>query len=149
MLQGCSPKCIIPKSSKKRVRPLLCTSLVPHLRYMRYKRKCSSLLRYKFIYTYNCFISLHMNTNARSRLLDTGRVLSFRFSQPSVRAGSPCDRSLSHSRGGYFVANETPGSRAGCPVRDNPPTWVESQSGRSCRARPPSLTEVIMQGQLI
>ena len=90
-----------------------------------------------------------MNTNARSRLLDTGRVLSFRFSQPSVRAGSPCDRSLSHSRGGYFVANETPGSRAGCPVRDNPPTWVESQSGRSCRARPPSLTEVIMQGQLI
>ena len=24
-------KCIIPKSSKKRVRPLLCTSLVPHL----------------------------------------------------------------------------------------------------------------------
>ena len=90
-----------------------------------------------------------MNTNARSRLLDTGRVLSFRFSQPSVRAGSPCDRSLSHSRGGYFVANETPGSRAGCPVRDNPPTWVESQSGRSCRARPPSLTEVKMHGQLI
>ena len=73
----------------------------------------------------------YMNTNARSRLLDTGRVLSFRFSQPSVRAGSPCDRSLSHSRGGYFVANETPSPRAGCPVRDNPPTWVESQSGRS------------------
>ena len=40
--------CIIPKSSKKRVRPPLCTSLVPHLRYMRYKHKCTSLLRYKF-----------------------------------------------------------------------------------------------------
>ena len=90
-----------------------------------------------------------MNKNARSRLLDTGRVLSFWFSQPSVRAGSPCDRSLSHSRGGYFVANETPSPRAGCPVRDNPPTWVESQSGRSYRARPPSLTELRMQGRLI
>ena len=87
-----------------------------------------------------------MKTIARSRLLDTGRVLSFRFSQPSVRAGSPCDHSLSHGRGGYFVANETPGPRAGCPVRDNPPTWVESQSGRCFRARPPSLTDVRMQG---
>ena len=90
-----------------------------------------------------------MKTNARSRLLDTGRVLSFRFSQPSVRAGSPCDHSLSHGRGGYFVANETPGPQAGCPVRDNPPTWVESQSGRCCRARPPSLTDVKMQGEVI
>ena len=90
-----------------------------------------------------------MNTNARGRPLDTGRVLSFRFSQPSVRAGSPCDHSLSHGRGGYFVANETPGPRAGCPVRDNPPTWVESQSGRCFRGRPPSLTDVKMQGEVI
>ena len=92
---------------------------------------------------------VHINTNARGWPLNTGRILSFRFSQPSVRAGSPCDRSLSHSRGGYFVANETPSPRAGCPVRDNPPTWVESQSGRSYLARPPSLTELRMQGRLI
>ena len=64
----------------------------------------------------------HMNTNARGRLLDTGRVLSFQFSQPSVRAGSPCDHSLSHGRGGYFVANETPGPRV--PFRTiHPPGW--------------------------
>ena len=41
-------KCIIPKSSKKRVRPLLCTTLVPHLWYMWYKHKCTTLLWYKF-----------------------------------------------------------------------------------------------------
>ena len=35
---------------------------------------------------------INMNTNARSRLLDTGQVLSFRFSQPSVRAGLPGPR---------------------------------------------------------
>ena len=46
-----------------------------------------------------------------------------------VRAGF-----LSHSRDGYFVTIETP--------------WVESQSGSSCRVRPPSLIELRTQGQL-
>ena len=35
------------KYIQKRVRPLLCTSLVPHLRYLRYKHKSTSLLRYQ------------------------------------------------------------------------------------------------------
>ena len=40
-------KCIIPKSSKKRVRPLLCATLVPHLWHMWHKYKCATLLWHK------------------------------------------------------------------------------------------------------
>ena len=41
-------KCIIPKSSKKRVSPLLCATLVPHLWHMWHKYKCATLLWHKF-----------------------------------------------------------------------------------------------------
>ena len=61
--------------------------------------------------------------------------------QPSVPAGSPRDRYLSHSTAKVMLSRTAPGR----PIRDKPPTWVVSQWGSSTRVRAPTLTDLGMQ----
>ena len=61
--------------------------------------------------------------------------------QPSVPAGSPYDRCLSHGTAKVVLSRTVPR----CPVRDIPPTRVVSLGGSSTLIRAPSLTDLGIQ----
>ena len=61
--------------------------------------------------------------------------------QPSVPAGSPRDRYLSHSTAKVVLSR----TALGRPIRDKTPTCMVSQGGSSTRVRAPTLTDLGMQ----